>query len=86
MPADIISHGMMKTFLSHTDHTFSMDFQLIMKIYDDKRNWIFENVGIEKAESLREMYLYKRKDIIKTSENTLLPHIKINLKTCSVRQ
>ena len=72
MPADIILHGMMKTSLSHTGRTFSMGFQLIMKIYDDKRNWIFENVGIEKAEKMKDMYLYKNKKIIKTSREHAL--------------
>lgn len=45
---------------------------LIMKIYDDKRNWIFENVGIEKAEKMKDMYLYKNKKIIKTSREHAL--------------
>ena len=41
---------------------------------------IFENVGIEKAESLREMYLYKRKDIIKTSREHALAAYKNQLE------
>lgn len=45
---------------------------LIMKIYDDKRNWIFENIGVKKAEKMREMYLYKDKKIIKTSRSRAL--------------
>lgn len=45
---------------------------IIMKLYDDKLNWIFTNNGISKAAPTDIMYLYKDKKYKKTTREKAL--------------
>lgn len=45
---------------------------LIMCLYDDGRNWLFTNNGVEKPTCLRQMYTYGDKDIIRKDKREVL--------------
>lgn len=58
--------------LPYGPYVFSGLPGLIMKLYDDKQNWIFTNNGISNATSPNIMYLYKDKKYKKTTREKAL--------------